>query len=234
MCIALIARNSSKEYPLIILHNRDEVRARPFTTMQWREKGTLLYGEDLKAGGTWLAVNRNGYFAFVTNIRSKPDPSVGNESRGQLVKKIIAESPSPEDLKQYLDPIADNYKQFNLVYGSPDRIFAYHSNDRSTQEIKDGLFVVSNGKLDANWPKASRVKALARPLLQNNSSISNINPINFFPILEDRLKPDDHLLPNTGIGVELEKELSPVFIDLPNYGTLSSTLMFLGIDTPHG
>jgi len=37
-------------------------------------------------------------------------------------------------------------------------------------------------------------------------------------------------LPNTGVGVELEKQLSPLFIKMENYGTRSSTVLLVDYD----
>ncbi|HYQ93095.1 MAG TPA: NRDE family protein, partial [Candidatus Competibacteraceae bacterium] len=44
-------------------------------------------------------------------------------------------------------------------------------------------------------------------------------------LLEDRRRAPDHLLPNTGVDLEWERLLSPLFIESPNYGTRSSTVL---------
>jgi uncharacterized protein with NRDE domain len=48
-----------------------------------------------------------------------------------------------------------------------------------------------------------------------------------FALLADRSIPPDEELPDTGVGIELERLLSPVFISSPTYGTRSSTVMLI-------
>jgi uncharacterized protein with NRDE domain len=43
--------------------------------------------------------------------------------------------------------------------------------------------------------------------------------------LTDRTPAPDVELPNTGISLEWERWLSPIFITAPNYGTRSSTVL---------
>lgn len=40
----------------------------------------------------------------------------------------------------------------------------------------------------------------------------------------------DHLLPDTGVGLERERLLSPLFITSPTYGTRSSTVILVERD----
>ncbi len=49
-----------------------------------------------------------------------------------------------------------------------------------------------------------------------------------FSILADRHIPSDKKLPATGIGLEWERLLSPIFIESPIYGTRSSTILLIG------
>ena len=48
-----------------------------------------------------------------------------------------------------------------------------------------------------------------------------------FSVLEDRTLAPDHLLPLTGVSVDLEKSLSSIFVTIPShqYGTRTSTLL---------
>jgi len=51
-----------------------------------------------------------------------------------------------------------------------------------------------------------------------------------FDILADTARPDDIVLPDTGVGLEIERVLSPLFITSPGYGTRSSTVIFIDRD----
>ena len=46
-----------------------------------------------------------------------------------------------------------------------------------------------------------------------------------FDMLEERAVPADQTLPDTGVGIELERALAPAFIHTPEYGTRCSTLV---------
>ncbi|NOQ96513.1 MAG: hypothetical protein GQ555_07865, partial [Desulfobacterales bacterium] len=48
-----------------------------------------------------------------------------------------------------------------------------------------------------------------------------------FHILANRTIPDDASLPHTGVELEWERILSPIFIVSPTYGTRSSTVLLI-------
>ena len=48
-----------------------------------------------------------------------------------------------------------------------------------------------------------------------------------FDILSDDREAPDEQLPETGLGIELERAVSPVFIKSDEYGTRSSTVLFV-------
>jgi len=52
-----------------------------------------------------------------------------------------------------------------------------------------------------------------------------ISSLDLFPILTDQSLPDEILLPDKGVGLAMEKMLSPLFIQSDIYGTRSSTVM---------
>lgn len=49
-----------------------------------------------------------------------------------------------------------------------------------------------------------------------------------FALLADRRVPPDEKLPSTGVGLEWERLLSPIFIESATYGTRSSTILMIG------
>jgi uncharacterized protein with NRDE domain len=48
-----------------------------------------------------------------------------------------------------------------------------------------------------------------------------------FAILLDQTVPEDHLLPDTGVGIDMERMLAPMFITSPYYGTRSSSVLLM-------
>lgn len=81
MCILLVLRDRVEGWPLVLGANRDEFRDRPFAPPA--RNGPLLAPRDLRAGGTWLAVHRDGFVVAVTNL-PEPAPDPSRESRGLL------------------------------------------------------------------------------------------------------------------------------------------------------
>ena len=70
MCLIVVALGATPRYPLIVAANRDEQHARPTASAAWWTAPPGVFGgRDLLAGGTWLAVDRRGRFAAVTNVR---------------------------------------------------------------------------------------------------------------------------------------------------------------------
>ena len=84
--------------------------------------------------------------------------------------------------------------------------------------------LVSNRLLDTPWPKVAVGKKMFQTLLSEKSGPA---PEALFSMLADRSIPDDKELPDTGVGLEWERTLSPIFITSPAYGTRSSTLLFI-------
>ena len=83
MCLVLVAWQQDDALPLIVAGNRDEFHARLTEPLHWwSDKPQILAGRDLEAGGTWLAVGRNGRFATVTNFRDADHPQARFRSRG--------------------------------------------------------------------------------------------------------------------------------------------------------
>jgi uncharacterized protein with NRDE domain len=92
--------------------------------------------------------------------------------------------------------------------------------------LKPGVHGLSNRFLDSPWPKVERGKTALEQVASNR----RIDPESILQILEDRSRPPDDLLPDTGVGLEWERMLSPVFITSPTYGTRSSSVLLVGRD----
>ncbi len=82
---------------------------------------------------------------------------------------------------------------------------------------------LSNHLLDTPWPKLKRAKEKFQALLSQKKT-----PLRPEPIIElmndSRRFPDDEL-PETGIGLELERFLSPIFLVGEQYGTRCTSLL---------
>ena len=221
MCIILFAWQQHTDYPLVVAANRDEFHHRPAEAVRWR--GDLLCGLDLAAGGTWLGMTRAGRFAAVTNFREPiQDRTPGNRSRGMLPLGFLESDDSPQRWLQQLQPEQEQYGGFNLLVSDGDSLWYMGNRGADPQPVAPGIHALSNGLLDTEWPKTRRGKQLMGEALANGAS-----PDMLLEILADDHLPDDNALPDTGVGVELERLVAPIFIQSAAYGTRASTAVRL-------
>lgn len=222
MCVLFIAYKKHPRYPLIVLANRDEFYDRPTApASRWTDHPQVTAGRDLVGDGTWLGVADGGRFAAVTNYRDPSRPA-GSVSRGRLVADFLIGKSDP---KTYLDKIATergNYSGFNLVVGSNEGLY-YYSNaaDEAPGKLDPGLYGLSNHLLNTRWPKVSNGLAAFERLIADDE----LSKSEAFVLLADETVAADDALPDTGIGIEKERFLSPIFIRTPTYGTRSSTIV---------
>lgn len=230
MCLLLIAIEQHPQYPIIILSNRDEFYTRAtFPAHYWKETPGLFAGQDLVSGGSWLGVNQQGQFAFVTNYRNPKayDPSL--LSRGLLVTDYLQDALQPEAYINLIRPMSDHYNLYNLIVGNLKEIMYYSNVEEQPIKLKSGIYGLSNHVLDTPWYKVSRAKKLLKSALDKGIKKNNPDQLKtlLFPILEDKRLAPDQRLPETGVGRDLEKALSSIFVSIPgyHYGTRNSSLL---------
>lgn len=223
MCLIIIAINSHPEYPLVIAANRDEYYHRPTAPLAfWEDMPDVLAGRDLAGGGTWLGVSRTGRIAAVTNYRDPTHQDPDARSRGLLIPRFLAGS-TPADIyfKNLIDA-GENYNGFNLVAGDIGRLWWMSNISNEIKELKTGISGISNRLLNTPWPKIETAKSRLRAILQSGSAI-DVEDI--FSLLSDTAAPQDRQLPDTGVGLEWERMLSPIFVASDSYGTRSSSVI---------
>jgi uncharacterized protein with NRDE domain len=86
---------------------------------------------------------------------------------------------------------------------------------------------LSNHLLNTPWPKIKRSKLALEALLGAREEELTAG---MFRILADRSEALDHELPDTGVGLERERELSANFISGAHYGTRASTVVLIDAD----
>lgn len=228
MCLILIAIRSHPSYKLIIAGNRDEYHDRP--TAQacfWKEAPELLAGKDLRAGGTWFGITKQGRIAGLTDYR---DPALNKShasSRGEVVRNFLLSRKNPVDYLNGLSQTAREYNGFNLIVGERDDYHWYSNIANRRKNLTPGIYGLSNHLLDTPWPKVISGKQALSRLISENKDLS---PEDFFTILSNTATARDKDLPATGIDLEWERTLSSTFIVSPDYGTLSSTVLMITPD----
>ena len=89
MCILLISIKPNSALPIIIASNRDEFHTRPTETLSiWKDNPNILGGRDMEANGTWLAINKGGHFAAITNLPTNIT-ACNLKSRGNIVTEAL-------------------------------------------------------------------------------------------------------------------------------------------------
>lgn len=225
MCLILLAYRVHPGYELVMAANRDEFYRRPTAPAGfWEDVPYLLAGRDLKEGGTWMGITRQGRFAAVTNYRDPQAVRPHAPSRGNLVGDYLKGNESPRDYLARLVPEAGNYNGFNLLLGDDQGLFYYSNQDGAPRSLPSGIYGLSNHLLDTPWPKVARGRQALETLLGQSSGPTSEA---LFAILEDRTQASDEELPETGVGIELERMLSPMFIQTPDYGTCSSSVLLM-------
>ena len=225
MCLILFAYNVHPAYRLILAANRDEFYDRPSTPADfWIRYPHVLAGVDLKEKGTWLGVTGSGKIAAITNYRDPDSWKADAPSRGRLVSRYLTGSDNPEKYLKRVSKKAHSYNGFNILLGDAEDLFVY-SNRGEIQKLSAGIYGLSNRLLDTPWPKVTRGKKLLKAALKKKGHEMEDS---LFAMLEDRRVPPDDDLPQTGVGLEWERLLSPMFITSPVYGTRSSTILLIG------
>lgn len=228
MCLLLLAWRAHPAYPLVLAANRDEFHARPTRSVHyWETAPHVLAGRDLRAGGTWLGVSRSGRIASISNFREPLAVSSEVHSRGRLVADYLCRHRPARVYLEELQPSASQYPPFNLLLGDLQGLYYFSNRGGAPQAVTQGVHGLSNHLLDTPWPKVVRGRQGLSQVLGRPGPL-DLEAI--FTILADRSVPSDGELPDTGIGLDLERMLAPIFIAGTDYGTRSSTVMALDQD----
>src|SRR5579872_6487326 len=228
MCLIFLSLHQHPNYKLIVAANRDEFYARKTVPAEfWPDHPQIVGGRDLEARkpdgtcGTWMAMNKNGRIAMVTNYRDLKNIKSVAPSRGHLVTDFLLSDQNPEEYLKVIEPNADRYNGFNLIVGDASELFYLSNYKEGIVKIEKGFHGLSNHLLDTPWPKVKNGKEKMKPLF-NQEKIESEKILN--ALYDERQAPDNQL-PDTGVGLDRERMLSSMFIKSPNYGSRCSTVV---------
>lgn len=229
MCLVTFALDAHPRHSVVLAGNRDEAHSRPAAPLsRWADAPDIVAGRDLSAGGTWLGVTASRRWAVLTNVRDPRHPRAAIRSRGALVADYLQSDAHPRDFAAAVQATRDDYDGFNLVVGLDARAYAV-STRHDVKRLGPGVYGLSNDQIDTGWPKVSRARTGLREAIQRD-------PVRFddlFDLLDDRRPAAyDWMLPDTGVGIELERILSPIRIVTDGYGTRVSTVLTMTTDGP--
>jgi len=134
-----------------------------------------------------------------------------------------------------LERTAGEYGRFNLLQWDGAELAFASNHPRPTHSIvSPGPHAMSNGAFDAPWPKSGHAtRALEAWLASGQRSSEKIDQAALAPLfgaLADTAAAPDALLPDTGVGLAVERALSPPFVSDERYGTRCSSVVLAGHD----
>ena len=228
MCLVAVAWKSHPRWRLLLAGNRDEFHARPTAALaRWPDMGAIQAGRDLQSGGTWVGIDDRGRCAVVTNVRDPLAPASSGPSRGRLPVEFLAGSLEAGQHAHGLVATTSDYAPFNLLIADADSCEYVGNHPRREQRsIAPGIHGMSNGGFDVQWPKTRRLCAA----MSKWSETEATDPAPLWQALADECVAADAELPDTGVGIELERRLSPAFIRGEAYGTRASTIIAVDRD----
>lgn len=157
MCTLVIDHRPDARFPLLLVAVRDEFTDREWVppAAHWPERPGLIGGRDLRAGGTWLAVDPVARRAgCVLNGRGHPADPDAHRSRGDLPLRAAAGEPAPKP---------PPYDPFHLVTAEAGAdgtarvaLLSWDGQVATRTEVGPGTHLVVNTGLDPAEPRAAR------------------------------------------------------------------------------
>ena len=219
MCLIALNWQPQSDLPLQVWANRDEFMARPaLATAFWPETPTVLAGRDVQGGGTWMGVTTQGRFAALTNYRD-PSMATAARSRGVLAAEYLQGNLSAAAFARQVQADRSHYGGFSLLLADADELWCVGSHQPEPVLVAPGWHGLSNAELDTPWPKLQHLLNGAQRLVAQQVDA----PEPHLALLADTTPASDDALPDTGVGLMMERLLSPICIRTPHYGTRNST-----------
>lgn len=239
MCLAALAIDHSRRFPLVVASNRDEFFDRPASRLGWwtpdpdlPDAPEILAGRDQTSGGTWFGLTSAGRLALLTNIRDPARNDPAAPSRGSIVPGWLTASAPPD--RFWVRTALTGHNGFNLIAADFARgdCWWISSARAAPVRLESGIFGLSNGVLDEPWPKVTQLKHRMAEAIRaacNDAAPQGSDALAqaLLTALADRTPAPDDQLPSTGIAQDLERQLSPAFIRTVDgrYGTRCSTVL---------
>ncbi len=161
MCTLIAIHRSVPGADLVVAANRDEFFGRPTAGLSLVEGsgGRILAPRDLRAGGTWLGLNREGVFVGLTN-RSTANPDPRRRSRGLLVLEALGAASAEQAMEDLGELDAGAWNPFNLFVADTEHAFSLSCHDEKlhVRELGPGAHVIGNlDPDDRDHPKTKRI-----------------------------------------------------------------------------
>ena len=196
--------------------NRDELHARPtLPASWWDDTPQVLGGRDLSAGGSWLAIDRRGRLAAVTNL-PLPQPRRFPRSRGELVSGFLTGTESAAAFAAAFAATSNEFAPCNLLVWDGAE-FHYAATGTASQALQPGVHALGNALLGAEGPRMQRAERGFRDALTSDDPEAGL-----LELLADRGSG-----PADATASDAKARHTEIFIEDPRYGTRSSTVVLI-------
>jgi uncharacterized protein with NRDE domain len=223
MCTLAIYLYVFPQFPVVVAANRDEYLARPAAApTMLGERPLVIGGKDLRAGGTWLAINEFGLIAGLLNRRSDLPADANRRSRGLLCLDALKHKTVAEALRFVTDQDPERYNPFNLLLASREGAAVAHNRQGridSTTLIRGTHLLTNLDVDDFECPRISRAFGRFAALAAEPDAGDDPGAIRqrLAGLLSDH---STQLDPRTG-------RPNSLCLHLGDYGTRESSLIFL-------
>jgi uncharacterized protein with NRDE domain len=171
-----------------------------------------------------MGVTKTGRFVALTNYRDPSEIIEGKRSRGELVADALKDSGTAFDYMKKLSKKNEQYPGYNLLVGDQKELYYYSNIGKEIHKVEPGIYGLSNHLLNTQWPKVKvGVDGLTNIINEKQEDLTE----SLLSLLQHSDPAPEHLLPSTGVPLDLERLLSPLFIKSDNYGTRSSTVLLM-------
>lgn len=219
MCIAAFAFGVSPDHKLVFAANRDELHTRPTAAADWwPDAPTILGGRDLLAGGGWLAVDRRGRLAAVTNLPQE-QTRTHPHSRGSLVRDFLSGDRTAAEFAAGFAAASAGFGPCNLLLWDRTE-FHYAASGVGPVRLHAGVHAISNAPLGADWPRVHRAQDGLSARLGEKDPTPALLKMLFNGAAGGTESAD----------AALARRRTEIFIRDAHYGTRSSTVVVMGAD----
>jgi len=190
----------------------------------------IVGGRDQQAQGTWLGVSQSGFFAGVTNQRQSAPADPELKSRGALVMEVLrAGAEGGVDQARSVLAATDfkAYNPFHIAFGTPEEMWVTKAEQPGqTQQVPPGIHVLTNDGLNAEtFPKVRIIQESLSPLPPEWPELR----ARLMDLLADDTAPMEiPEEPHFEFPREVRAALHAIRVNLPHYGTCSSSLIGIG------
>src|SRR5690606_7712648 len=142
------------------------------------------------------------------------------------VADFLCGEDAPDDYAARVTSEREHFGGFNLLVGDGEALAYAATHLEAPRALAPGFYGLSNATLDAPWPKVAR----GGQAFQRWVGTDRLDEDALFALMRDEERAPDGLLPDTGIGLDHERMLSPLFIASPDYGTRATTFLTVRAD----